>query len=60
MVIPALLDPTYQTLATSPSVWIVILSAYLLGAVPFGLILARWVKGVDLRTIGSGDRKSVV
>ena len=55
MVIPALLDPTYQTLATSPSVWIVILSAYLLGAVPFGLILARWVKGVDLRTIGSGN-----
>lgn len=55
MVTPALLDTTYPSLATSPSVWIVILVAYLLGAVPFGLILARWVKGVDLRTIGSGN-----
>ncbi|MBL8858082.1 MAG: glycerol-3-phosphate 1-O-acyltransferase PlsY [Planctomycetes bacterium] len=52
---PALLDTTHSSLATNPSVWIVILVAYLLGAVPFGLILARWVKGVDLRTIGSGN-----
>jgi glycerol-3-phosphate acyltransferase PlsY len=34
---------------------IVIAVAYLLGAVPFGLIVSRWVKGVDLRTIGSGN-----
>ena len=29
--------------------------AYLLGSVPFGLILARLVKGIDLRKIGSGN-----
>ena len=29
--------------------------AYLLGAVPFGLILIKWFKSVDLRKIGSGN-----
>lgn len=29
--------------------------AYLLGAVPFGLILVKTVKGLDLRQIGSGN-----
>jgi len=29
--------------------------SYLLGAVPFGLVLIRLVRGVDLRTIGSGN-----
>lgn len=32
-----------------------LLVSYLLGAVPFGLVLARVVKGVDLRTVGSGN-----
>jgi glycerol-3-phosphate acyltransferase PlsY len=32
-----------------------LLFAYLLGAVPFGWILVRVLKGVDLRTIGSGN-----
>lgn len=32
----------------------VVVSAYLLGAVPFGLLLAR-SKGVDLRAVGSGN-----
>jgi len=32
-----------------------LLASYLLGAVPFGLVLARLVKGVDLRTVGSGN-----
>jgi glycerol-3-phosphate acyltransferase PlsY len=36
-------------------VWAVIVCAYLLGAVPFGLIFARWLKGIDLRTFGSGN-----
>jgi acyl phosphate:glycerol-3-phosphate acyltransferase len=30
-------------------------AAYLLGAVPFGWILVRWVAGVDIRRIGSGN-----
>lgn len=29
--------------------------AYLLGAVPFGLVLARRAAGVDVRTVGSGN-----
>jgi len=32
-----------------------LLVSYLLGAVPFGLVLCRLVKGVDLRTVGSGN-----
>lgn len=32
-----------------------LLVSYLLGAVPFGFVLCRLVKGVDLRTIGSGN-----
>lgn len=34
---------------------ILCLFAYLLGAIPFGLILAQKFKSVDLRTIGSGN-----
>lgn len=34
---------------------VALLASYLLGAVPFGLVLARVVKGVDLRTVGSGN-----
>ncbi len=28
---------------------------YLVGAIPFGWVFARWIKGVDLRTVGSGN-----
>lgn len=31
------------------------LLAYLVGSIPFGLLIARWVKGVDLRQAGSGN-----
>lgn len=34
---------------------LVLIASYLLGAVPFGLVMARVVKGVDLRTVGSGN-----
>jgi glycerol-3-phosphate acyltransferase PlsY len=34
---------------------LVILGAYLLGGVPTGLVLGRWLRGVDLRQIGSGS-----
>ena len=30
-------------------------AAYLLGSIPFGLLVVRLVKGIDLRTIGSGN-----
>lgn len=33
----------------------VCLASYLLGAVPFGLVMARTLRGVDLRTVGSGN-----
>jgi glycerol-3-phosphate acyltransferase PlsY len=29
--------------------------SYLLGSIPFGLWIALWLKGVDIRTIGSGN-----
>jgi glycerol-3-phosphate acyltransferase PlsY len=38
-----------------PAAWGAVLVSYLLGSVPFGLILARLVKGVDLRSVGSGN-----
>ncbi len=32
-----------------------ILVAYLLGSIPFGFLLVKWVKGVDVRKEGSGN-----
>ena len=32
-----------------------ILASYLLGSIPFGLVMARVLKGVDLREVGSGN-----
>jgi glycerol-3-phosphate acyltransferase PlsY len=29
--------------------------AYVLGALPTGLILVRWIRGTDIRTVGSGN-----
>jgi glycerol-3-phosphate acyltransferase PlsY len=40
---------------TSASEWLAVLLSYLLGAVPFGLIFARWFAGIDLRQFGSGN-----
>lgn len=42
-------------LLAGPWSWVAIAAAYLIGGIPFGLILARLVKGVDIRTIGSGN-----
>jgi len=33
----------------------VLLGAYLMGSIPFGYLLVKWVKGVDVRTQGSGN-----
>lgn len=30
-------------------------ASYLLGSIPFGLVIVRLVKGIDLRTVGSGN-----
>ena len=29
--------------------------AYLIGAIPFGFLIARWARGIDIRTVGSGN-----
>jgi len=40
----------------APSIAIIaILAAYLLGAIPFGLLFARWLTGKDPREHGSGN-----
>ncbi len=36
------------------AVGVVVAATYLLGAVPFGLLLAKW-RGVDIRRVGSGN-----
>ncbi len=38
-----------------PSAVLSCLVSYLFGALPFGLVLVRLVKGVDVRTVGSGN-----
>src|SRR3989304_2626674 len=32
-----------------------LVAAYLFGSVPFGFIIAKYVGGVDIRTVGSGN-----
>jgi acyl-phosphate glycerol 3-phosphate acyltransferase len=32
-----------------------VLAAYLIGAIPFGFLTARWARGIDIRTVGSGN-----
>ena len=44
-----------QAVLREPLLWGVVAAAYLLGSIPFGLVFAKWVKGVDLRRIGSGN-----
>lgn len=34
---------------------LIAVGSYLVGSIPFGLLIARWVAGVDLRTVGSGN-----
>ena len=29
--------------------------AYLIGSIPFGFLTARWARGIDIRTVGSGN-----
>ena len=34
---------------------LIVLGGYLLGSVPFGYWVVRWLKGTDIRTLGSGN-----
>jgi len=34
---------------------LVIVLSYLLGAIPFGYLIPRWTKGVDIRSLGTGN-----
>ncbi|MHC4378396.1 MAG: glycerol-3-phosphate 1-O-acyltransferase PlsY [Planctomycetota bacterium] len=38
-----------------PGGWLWLVAAYLLGSVPFGWLMAKLIKGVDIRTTGSGN-----
>lgn len=42
-------------LPITPFGWLGLLGAYLLGAIPFGLVLGFTVRGVDVRKTGSGN-----
>ncbi len=35
--------------------FLLIVAGYLCGSIPFGLLIVRWVKGLDIRTQGSGN-----
>ena len=55
MVSSILIVQSANHLVRMPAAWALVAAAYLLGSVPFGLLLARQVKGVDLRRFGSGN-----
>ncbi|MDH7516251.1 MAG: glycerol-3-phosphate 1-O-acyltransferase PlsY [Bacteroidota bacterium] len=33
----------------------IIILSYLIGSIPTGLLLGKWIKGIDIRTMGSGN-----
>ncbi len=35
--------------------WLTVLAAYLIGSIPFAYVIVRLVKGIDIRTVGSGN-----
>ena len=49
------LNPAAAIHAPQGTEWLALLPSYLLGAVPFGWVMARLIRGVDLRTVGSGN-----
>lgn len=47
-----------QTLTTTQTAMVasfIAASSYLVGGIPFALLIGKWVKGIDLRTVGSGN-----
>ncbi|NOT29856.1 MAG: glycerol-3-phosphate 1-O-acyltransferase PlsY [Planctomycetes bacterium] len=45
----------HELLPPTLSGWLALLASYLLGAIPFGLLLGKLVGGVDIRRQGSGN-----
>jgi acyl-phosphate glycerol 3-phosphate acyltransferase len=43
------------TLATLLTYTVATLAGYLIGAIPFGYLIVSWLKGIDIRTVGSGN-----
>jgi glycerol-3-phosphate acyltransferase PlsY len=37
------------------SIALFLIGSYLLGSIPFGLWIVKWLKGIDVRTVGSGN-----
>jgi glycerol-3-phosphate acyltransferase PlsY len=35
--------------------WLLVIAGYLFGSIPAGYLAVRWKKGIDIRTIGSGN-----
>jgi glycerol-3-phosphate acyltransferase PlsY len=44
-----------MTLPYQPEFWMLCLLAYLLGSIPWGLVIGRWFSGEDIRLKGSGN-----
>jgi len=44
-----------REILVQPTAWALVAGAYLLGAVPFGLLIVRRFSGIDLRSFGSGN-----
>ena len=44
-----------QAMVSVPVLWGLVLVAYLLGSIPFGLLLVRGTSGRDIRAMGSGN-----
>ena len=47
-------NASFRQLARTSALW-PSLAAYLVGSIPFGYLIACWVKGIDIRTVGSGN-----
>jgi glycerol-3-phosphate acyltransferase PlsY len=46
---------TYQLMGQESTIGLLLAGSYLLGSLPFGLWIARRLKGIDIRTMGSGN-----
>jgi glycerol-3-phosphate acyltransferase PlsY len=53
--LPSSIDVKYQTWLSYLYLWPYGVGAYLLGAIPFGLIFTHWSGLPDVRTLGSGN-----
>ena len=42
-------------IVTNPYEQLAVPAAYLIGAIPFGYLTGKWLRGIDVRTLGSGN-----